>query len=303
MVRPWLVLPLVVVALVAAAGSGPAGVATGAAAPNATDGGGTHVSAAVGAEAVRFEGAARRAAFERELSGADTAAEEAAVIARQLDDSEARLERLRRRHDELTAARENGSLGRGEYAVRLARLDAAVREVERMAGLLERAAAPLSDQQLRDAGAPRADVRELGAEASALRNRTAGAIGARGDARLYADLATLTERYNARVDARSTDRVGRQLRGEVVDFRVASGDGTVTASFRIDETGRITELRAGSRADATLRMRTDAETVRRLARADDPVGAFRRAVADDDVRITGIGPVNWIKWAILDLLA
>lgn len=309
MIRAWPELSLVVVTLVAAAivvtaaGGSAGGVANALA--NGTDGvgGGTHVSVAAAAQEERFDGAARRAAFERDLSRAETPEDEAAAIARQLDDSEARLERLRRHNEALTAARENGSLSRAEYEVGRARLAAAARSVDRMADLLERAAEGLSDEQLREAGAPRVDIRELGSDAEAFRERTAGERASNGTVEVYADIETMTERYNAEVESRSSDRVQRQLHGEVVNMQVASGDATVTVSFRIDEDGRITGLTAGSRRDATLRMQTDAGTVRRLARADEPVGAFRRAVADDDVRLTGIGPVNWIEWAVVDLLA
>lgn len=302
--RRWPAL-VVCVAVLATAASGIAGPVWGVAGADDADGvgGGTHVSAAVGAEGVHLDGVARRGAFERELSRAGGPDETAAVIARQLAESQAHLQKLERRHETLQAARDNGSLSRTTYEVRLARLAAAAGTVERMAVGLERAAADLSDERLRDAGASRAAIEELGADAETLRERTSAGVASRGSATFYADAARLTERYNEAVGSGASDRIQRQLRAEVVVMRAESGDQPLSVSFRIDENGRITELRPGERADATLLMRTDAETVRRLSRADEPVDAFRRAVASDDVRLSGIGPVNWIKWAVVDLVA
>jgi uncharacterized Zn-binding protein involved in type VI secretion len=117
---------------------------------------------------------------------------------------------------------------------------------------------------------------------------------------LYERLSSYTDDYNARVGSVDLGPVAGQLASESVNLFVDTEDGTASFSFRTDATNRIETFERGDRDDATLRMETDRATVDRIADAESPVAAFRQAVADGDIRIHGLGPVNAVKWTILN---
>jgi uncharacterized Zn-binding protein involved in type VI secretion len=117
---------------------------------------------------------------------------------------------------------------------------------------------------------------------------------------LYERLSTYTDDYNARVQSADLGPIEGQIAAETVNLFVDTEEGTASFSFRTDAATRVKAFERGDRDDATLRMETDRATVDRIADAESPVAAFRQAVADGDIRIHGLGPVNAVKWTILN---
>lgn len=117
---------------------------------------------------------------------------------------------------------------------------------------------------------------------------------------LYERLSSYTDDYNAHVQSADLGPAGDQLASEIINLFVDTEEGTASFSFRTDATNRIETFERGDRDDATLRMETDRATVDRITDAESPVAAFRQAVADDDIRIHGLGAVNAVKWTVLN---
>jgi hypothetical protein len=96
---------------------------------------------------------------------------------------------------------------------------------------------------------------------------------------------------------------GGLITGNVVNFRVTGPEGDrATVSFRVTDDNRLTDVRAGARDDAKIRMTTDRATVDRIANAEKPGTAFRDAVEAGDVRISGRGFWSGIVWFVVNRL-
>lgn len=267
---------------------------------NETDvGAGEYVVSGLAVERVVVDGAVERRRFERDVRAAASARARAEVVARYLTASRDRLDALERRETTLDDAVANGSMRPGEHAARTARLAAAATNVRRLATSLEATASDLPRDVRRDAGVELATIRQLRADATALAERTGGLDTP--DGAVYATIERMVGAYNERGDPAGL--FGEQLRNERVNLYVDTPESTGVVSFRVDENDRITQVRAGPRGDATLRMETDDRTVRRIADATDPAAALRDAAETDRVTVTGIGPLNQLKWTIVDLLS
>ena len=66
---------------------------------------------------------------------------------------------------------------------------------------------------------------------------------------------------------------------------------------------RIQDQRPEHRTDATLKLSTDRGTMTAIFDSETPATAFQTAVADGDIRIDGIGPVNALKWLLINVVA
>lgn len=100
------------------------------------------------------------------------------------------------------------------------------------------------------------------------------------------------------VEAESTDvGIGSQLAGEVVNLRVA---GAGTYSFEVTEDFEIRDVRGCGRTDATIDVETDTDTVHEIEQSEGPAGEIERAYRRDDLRVDGIGPINAVKWTVLN---
>ncbi len=110
--------------------------------------------------------------------------------------------------------------------------------------------------------------------------------------------------YNENVDASDLGIAADQLKNERVNLIVTDADGTQgTASFRMNAQLQIQELEQGTRDDATLKMTTDRATIDRILESNTPTTAFQNALMDGDIRIDGIGVINSLKWAVINVLA
>jgi hypothetical protein len=173
--------------VVGAVGAGPAepGAADGADQVAANDSGvapGERMAGVVGAERASVESEVAVRAFDRRVAAADSSRAKARVIVGQLDDLHERLDELDAERAELERARENGTLSRGEYRARLARLYAEERALRRLANRTEHTARGLPAETLREQGVNvtaiehlRADARNLtGPEVAAVARNVAG---------------------------------------------------------------------------------------------------------------------------------
>lgn len=82
----------------------------------------------------------------------------------------------------------------------------------------------------------------------------------------------------------------------------SDGDGLATFHITMDSDNRITAFERGTSDDATRKLTTDRATLERIAAADNPAAAFRSAVANDDIVITGEDGhfVEGLKWTIVN---
>ncbi|PSP85647.1 hypothetical protein BRC83_02670 [Halobacteriales archaeon QS_1_68_17] len=120
---------------------------------------------------------------------------------------------------------------------------------------------------------------------------------------LYDRTEGMVEVYNGNVSKIDLGVAGDQLANERVNFRISDGDEEAVFSFRMDGNNRITQLSPGPRDDATLVMETDRETVEGIIEARNPAAAFRDAVLDDEITISGVGAVNGVKWSAINVVS
>lgn len=121
---------------------------------------------------------------------------------------------------------------------------------------------------------------------------------------MFGNFEGFVSAYNENVDASDLGMAADQLKNERVNLIVTDSDGTqATASFRMNGQLQIQELEQGTRDDATLKMTTDRATIERILESNNPATAFQNALADGDIRIGGIGLVNSVKWAVINILA
>lgn len=80
-------------------------------------------------------------------------------------------------------------------------------------------------------------------------------------------------------------------------------DRTATFHITMDGDNRITAFETGTSDDAARKLTTDRATLERIANADNPAAAFRSAVANDDIVISGESGhfVEGLKWTVVNL--
>jgi len=126
----------------------------------------------------------------------------------------------------------------------------------------------------------------------------AAAQAADGDG-LYESLEEMVPTYNENAD--SLDLGPVNLAG-TSNIYIQDGSSEVTYSVTMDRQNRITDLDDSRSEDARRKITTDRETVEELVAADNPAAAFRNAVANDDIVITGEAgkPVERVKWTVIN---
>jgi len=119
------------------------------------------------------------------------------------------------------------------------------------------------------------------------------------DADLYESLEEMVPAYNENADSVNLGPVS--IAG-TSNIYIEDGDSVVTYSMTIDDRNRITDLSESADDDAVRKITTDRETIERLTASDNPARAFRDAVANDDIVITGEDgqTVERIKWAVIN---
>ncbi len=281
----------------------PGGVTTGAIQRPATAdiSPGTAVSGALDAQDQVVSGSIGRSGLEQRLAATESPTGRAGVIATELDRLETRLADVENRIRTLRAARDDGSIERGTYAVRVAPVVVTARSVNDSLGRLETAATGVENETLREAGVTAARIETL-------RNRTrqvvatdAGALATGTLGRgFYRQVATAVETHNAQVGDRDFGVLGSVFGGERVTVRVVTDAGTTeTFSFRTTETGRIRDVRAGDHPSTTLVVTTDEATARQIANSDDPAETASEALYDGDITLHGLGPVKRVRMFVV----
>ena len=131
-----------------------------------------------------------------------------------------------------------------------------------------------------------------------------GAVGTAPDwaVELYDQMRTYVDEHNAEIGDADVGSLAGQLGGETANLYVDAAEGEAEFSFRTTDGIQIREFERGTREDATVRMETDEETVDRIATDDEPVEAFRAAIGADDIRVSGIGTLNGLKWRGINIV-
>lgn len=144
---------------------------------NATIGPGERLSGVIGVQEAELEGEVETRAYEIALERAnDSNASKAAIVAEQLNRTRERLQELRQRKTQLERARENGSIGLGEYRARTAKLAAETQTVTKIANRSEAAADGLPNETLAEHGINVSAIRQLAEGAEELTGPQVAAI-------------------------------------------------------------------------------------------------------------------------------
>ena len=137
---------------------------------------GSQLTGIVGVQKAEIEGEIESRGFAIALNRSDNASSRAAVVAKQVTDLNATLERLRERKAELDAARDNGTITEGEYRARIAEVGARIATVQRLANRTENAARNIPEAALRERGVSPDAIGELGRNARNLSGPEVAAV-------------------------------------------------------------------------------------------------------------------------------
>jgi hypothetical protein len=128
---------------------------------------------------------------------------------------------------------------------------------------------------------------------------TGGAVAQSSGDDLYESVEEMVPAYNDNADSINLGPIN--LAG-TSNIYIADGDSTVTYAVTMDDRNRITGLSESRNDDAVRKITTDRETIQGIVGADNPARAFRDAVANDDIVISGENgqPIEQIKWAVIN---
>lgn len=122
-----------------------------------------------------------------------------------------------------------------------------------------------------------------------------------GDGDLYESMEEMVPVYNENAD--SIDLGPVNLAG-TSNVYIQDGDSTTTLSITMDGQNRITELNDSTSPDAKRKITTDRETIEEITSADNPAAAFRTAVKNDEIVISGEDGhvVEQVKWLVVNAI-
>ena len=120
-----------------------------------------------------------------------------------------------------------------------------------------------------------------------------------GDADLYESLEDMVPLYNENADSVNLGPVSISGTNNIY---IDDGDSVVTYSLVINDQNRITALNDSPSEDAKRKITTDRATIEELTTASNPALAFRDAVANDDIVITGEDGqvIERVKWTVIN---
>lgn len=124
----------------------------------------------VGVQQAEVDNEVAQRSLDQRFAAAESNDSKARVVADQSEELSERLDELEAEKARLEQARENGSIGQGEYRARLAGLAAEIRAVERQANRTATVAQSLPEEALQANGANVSEVRQVAQQA----NRTGG---------------------------------------------------------------------------------------------------------------------------------
>ncbi len=167
-----LIVGVMTVIAVPAAGLGPGAIAggldpaddTGGVEANGTNNEtppGSTLTGIVGVQEAEIEGEIQSRGLEIALNRSDDNASKAAIIAGEVTDLESRLETLRERKNALDRARENNTITRGEYRGRIAEVSARISTIQRLANQTANASQGIPADALNERGVNASAISEL----------------------------------------------------------------------------------------------------------------------------------------------
>jgi len=137
---------------------------------------GAQLAGVVSVQEAELDGEVQSRTFGIRVARANTDDARAAVVADQVNDSEARLTELRQRKQALNEARENGSMSEGEYRAKAAQLHAETKNVQRLAAETNETASRLPADALEQKGIDATAIKTLSQRASELSGPEVAAI-------------------------------------------------------------------------------------------------------------------------------
>ncbi|WP_336336257.1 hypothetical protein [Haloarcula brevis] len=140
---------------------------------------GAQLAGVVSVQGAEIDGEVQSRTFGIRVAQANTDDAKAAVVADQLNDSEARLAELQQRKRALERARENGSMSEGEYRAKAAQLHAETKTVQRLTNETNETASRLPAEALERKGVDASAIQALSQRANELSGPEVAAI-ARG---------------------------------------------------------------------------------------------------------------------------
>lgn len=302
------VLVGVVVTPLAAAGGVPASgpAATDGDAGSATDPGpGPHLAGVVAVQNSTVDGIVASETFQARYANATTDRERATLVDRRLGAIEGRLADTGTRLQELSSAREEGSLSEGAYTARAAALAETADRLADAANATERAAESLpADRRASLRVADR--VAAIRTEARRIRGETDGAADAIDGVGEESGVAPVSR---ATVEAFFDSVAGAETplsdvaSSERMNVHVRRANGTTPVYAVRIENGRVSSVAAEPYENPTLSVYTDYRVVDRVQRAEDPDAAVRAAVENDRIRYDGQGLGNSLKYGTLKLVS
>jgi hypothetical protein len=128
-----------------------------------------------------------------------------------------------------------------------------------------------------------------------------GAVAQSDGDDLYETLEEMVPAYNE--NAGAVDLGPVNLAG-TTNVYIADGSSETVYSVTMDERNRITALDDSRSDDAVRKITTDRATLESIAAAADPAAAFRDAVANDDIVISGEDGqfVEGVKWTVINFV-
>ncbi|GCF13732.1 hypothetical protein Harman_16670 [Haloarcula mannanilytica] len=137
---------------------------------------GAQLAGVVSVQEAELDGEVQSRTFGVRVAQANTDDAKAAVVADQLNDSEARLADLQQRKQALNEAHENGSMSEGEYRAKMAQLHAETKNVQRLANETNETASQLPAEALEKRGVDATAIKTLSQRASELSGPEVAAI-------------------------------------------------------------------------------------------------------------------------------
>lgn len=234
------------------------------------------------------------------LDSAETPSERAEVLADALDRADGRLGPLESRLQTLQTARANGSMSEATYARRVAPVVASARSLDAVVEQVDDAAAGMNPETRRSAGVTTDRIAPLQSRIDQVVAADEGAVPIGSlDQAFFDRIATVATAYNGKAGSIDLGMLGSMASEERINLHIDRTDGgTSVVSFRTTGATRVHDLRAGPRPDATMRIRIDETTARRLLNTDDRGSAVSQAVTSGAITVDGLGTYNAVRWTI-----
>ena len=113
----------------------------------------------------------------------------------------------------------------------------------------------------------------------------------------------IEEEYNPAIEkGEIPDWIIGILGYERIILYIEKEDGSTLVMGLISKDGRITEIKEGEISNPTVRVFVKESTIRSIMHSDDPVTAFQIALKYGEIRVEGVGTVNWIKYSMTSVL-